>query len=146
MPGTKLLGDLLKELQSKRQEMAIVIDECGGTEGLVTVEDLIEEIVGEIEDEHDVEEPENRMLTDGSLRLDGRAPLDALDDFFSWRPDAETSETVGGLVSGLVGYVPQPGEVVEHDGLRFEVERADERRILALRVRRVDQEVQAPHA
>jgi putative hemolysin len=146
VPGTKHLGELLREMQAKRQGMAIVIDEWGGTEGLVTVEDLIEEIVGEIEDEHDEAEPENRLLEDGSLRLDGRAALGTLDEFFSWRPEAETSETVGGLVSGLVGYVPQPGEVVEHDGLRFEVERADERRILALRVRRSPAEGDAADA
>jgi magnesium and cobalt transporter len=117
--------------------MAIVINEWGGTEGLVTVEDLIEEIVGEIGDEHDEGVPENRLLEDGSLVLDGRAAIETLDEFFAWRPETEASETVGGLVSGLFGYVPQAGETAELAGLRFEVERADERRILALRVRRL---------
>ncbi len=138
VPETRTLGGLLKEFQSRRQQLAIVINEWGGTEGLVTVEDLVEEIVGEIEDEHDVAEPENRLLPDGSLVLDGRAAIATLDEFFSWQPDDEASETVGGLVSGLLGYVPQPGEALEHEGLRFEVERADERRILALRVRRAE--------
>ncbi|KAB2966344.1 MAG: HlyC/CorC family transporter [Thermoanaerobaculia bacterium] len=136
VPETKLLGDLLREFQARRQHLAVVINEWGGTEGVVTVEDLVEEIVGEIADEHDEGEPENRLLPDGSLLLDGRATVETLDEFFAWRPDTESSETVGGLVSGLVGYVPQAGEIVEHEGLRFEVERADERRILALRVRR----------
>jgi len=136
VPETKLLGELLKEFQARRQQMAIVLNEFGGTEGVVTVEDLVEEIVGEIQDEHDEAEPENRLLDDGSLLLDGRASLDTLDEFFGWRDEASSIETVGGLVSSLVGYVPKEGEVVEHAALRFEVERADERRILSLRVRR----------
>jgi putative hemolysin len=136
VPETKLLGDLLKELQARRQQMAIVLNEFGGTEGLVTVEDLVEEIVGEIQDEHDEAEPENHLLPDGSLLLDGRASISTLDEFFSWSDHDGTIETVGGLVSGLMGYVPRQGEAVEHGPLRFEVERADERRILSLRVRR----------
>src|SRR5690606_2230095 len=119
-------------------QMAIVIGEWGGTEGLVTVEDLVEEIVGEIEDEYDQGEPESTLLPDGSLRLDGRAAVEQLEEFFAWTLEENSSETVGGLISGLVGYVPQAGEVVEHAGLRFEVERADERRVLALRVRRAE--------
>jgi putative hemolysin len=145
VPETKLLGDLLKEMQARRQEMAIVIDEFGATEGLVTMEDLIEEIVGEIQDEHDEGEPENVLLDDGSLLLDGRASIDTLDEHFAWRVDDEEVETVGGLVSGLVGYVPRPGEAIEHQGLRFEVERADERRILVLRVRRADRVDETAH-
>jgi CBS domain containing-hemolysin-like protein len=146
VPETKLLGDLLREFQARRQHLAVVINEWGGTEGVVTIEDLVEEIVGEIADEHDEGEPENRLLPDGSLLLDGRATVDTLDEFFAWRPDTESSETVGGLVSGLVGYVPQAGEVIEHEGLRFEVERADERRILALRVRRSETPAEARDA
>jgi putative hemolysin len=140
VPETKLLGELLRELQSRRQQMAIVINEFGGTEGVVTVEDLVEEIVGEIPDEHEEAEPENKLLPDGSLVLDGRAAVEMLDEFFGWRAEDGASETVGGLVSGWLGYVPKPGESVERDWLRFEVERADERRILALRVRRLAEE------
>jgi CBS domain containing-hemolysin-like protein len=116
--------------------MAVVLNEFGGTEGLVTVEDLVEEIVGEIQDEHDEAEPENHLLPDGSLLLDGRASIETLDEFFGWRDDDSANETVGGLVSSLMGYVPRQGEAIEHGPLRFEVERADERRILSLRVRR----------
>jgi CBS domain containing-hemolysin-like protein len=136
VPETKLLGELLKELQARRQQMAIVLNEFGGTEGVVTVEDLVEEIVGEIQDEHDEAEPENHLLPDGSLLLDGRASIATLDEFFAWSEHDGTIETVGGLVSSLMGYVPRQGEAVEHGPLRFEVERADERRILSLRVRR----------
>ena len=138
VPETKLLGELLKMLQAKKQQMAIVIDEFGGTQGLVTVEDLIEEIVGEIEDEHDDAPPENLLLDDGSVMLDGRAAIEVLDERFGWLPEEIGSETVGGLVSGQLGYVPKRGEAVELRGLRFEVEKADERRILSLRVRRAE--------
>jgi len=136
VPETKLLGDLLKEFQSRRQQMAIVINEFGGAEGLVTAEDLVEEIVGEIQDEYDDEEPENRLLEDGSLLLDGRAAVDLLDEHFGWSPPDDSMETVGGLVAGSFGYMPKPGEETEIDGLRFRVERSDERRILELRISR----------
>jgi len=136
VPETKLLDQLLREMQRRRQQMAVVLNEHGGTEGVVTVEDLVEEIVGEIQDEYDEAEPENHLLPDGSLLLDGRASLETLDEFFHWRPEDSASETVGGLVSGMLGYVPLAGEVIEHGDLRFEVENADERRILSLRVRR----------
>lgn len=136
VPETKLLGDLLEELRERRQQLAIVINEWGGTEGIVTVEDLIEEIVGEISDEHDEGEPERRLLDDGSVLLDGRAELDALDDFFGFRSTETQIETVGGYVTMLFGRVPDDGESISHEGLTFEVERADDRRILAVRVRR----------
>jgi CBS domain containing-hemolysin-like protein len=141
VPETKLLGELLKSFQARRQQMAIVINEFGATEGLVTIEDLVEEIVGEIADEHDEELPENRLLDDGSLILDGRAAVETLDEFFGVRPNEEGVETVGGLLSGALGRVPAPGERLEHSGLEFEVEKADERRILSVRVRRGRSEV-----
>jgi CBS domain containing-hemolysin-like protein len=136
IPGTKHLGELLKELQARRQQMAIVLNEFGGTEGLVTIEDVIEEIVGEIADEHDDEQPENRLLEDGSLLLDGRAPLDTLDEFFGVTPAEDGYETVGGLLSGISGKVPAAGSTLYHSGLQFDVEKADDRRVLAVRVRR----------
>jgi CBS domain containing-hemolysin-like protein len=113
-----------------------VINEFGATEGVVTVEDLLEEIVGEIADEYDDEPPENRLLEDGSLVLDGRAAVSTLDEFFGVKPEEEGVETVGGLLSGALGRVPASGEQLIHAGLEFDVERADERRILSVRVRR----------
>ncbi len=136
IPGTKHLGELLKELQARRQQMAIVLNEFGGTEGLVTIEDVIEEIVGEIADEHDDEPQENRLLDDGSLLLDGRAALDTLDEFFGVTPLEDGYETVGGLLSGISGQVPAAGATLYHSGLQFDVEKADDRRVLAVRVRR----------
>lgn len=135
IPGTKHLGELLKELQARRQQLAIVLNEFGGAEGLVTIEDVIEEIVGEIADEHDDEQPENRLLEDGSLILDGRAAVDTLDEFFGVKPLEDGYETVGGLLSGISGQVPASGTTLYHAGLQFDVEKADDRRVLAVRVR-----------
>jgi putative hemolysin len=142
VPETKHLGDLLRTFQARRQQLAIVLNEFGGTEGLVTVEDLVEEIVGEISDEHDDEPPENRLLDDGSAHLDGRAAIETLDEFFGVSAEVEGVETVGGLLSAIGGRVPAAGEKLEHAGLEFEIERADERRVLSVRVRKVG--VRAP--
>ncbi len=136
IPGTKQLGELLKELQARRQQIAIVLNEFGGTEGLVTIEDVIEEIVGEIADEHDDEPPENRLLEDGSLILDGRAELETLDEFFGVKPLEDGYETVGGLLSGISGQIPAAGTTLYHAGLQFDIEKSDDRRVLAVRVRR----------
>ena len=136
IPGTKHLGKLLKELQARRQQMAIVLNEFGGTEGLVSIEDVIEEIVGEIADEHDDEQPENRLLEDGSIILDGRAALDTLDRFFGVTPLEKEYETVGGLLSGISGQVPVAGTTLFHAGQPNDVAKADDRRVRAVRVRR----------
>ncbi|MCL4838824.1 MAG: magnesium/cobalt efflux protein, partial [Thermoanaerobaculia bacterium] len=119
-----------------RLQMAIVVDEYGGTAGLVTLEDLIEEIVGEIADEHDEEAPEQQALPDGSLLVDGRTHIERLEEEFGVRFDDPPFETVGGLVSSVLGYVPKAGEAVEVEGIRLTVERADERRVLSVRVER----------
>ena len=136
VPETKPLAELLRELQARRQQMAIVVDEYGGTAGLVTIEDLLEEIVGEIADEHDDETPESQALPDGSLLLDGRTHIERLEEEFGLRFPDSPFETVGGLVSSFLGYVPKPGETVEVEGVRLTVERADERRVLEVRVER----------
>jgi len=137
IPETKPLSELLKELQS-RHHMAIVVDEYGGTAGLVTVEDLVEEIVGEISDEHeDSQAAERTPVGDGSWRLDGRAHLEALEELFGVEIEDAEVETVGGLVLSALGDVPGPGETVELHGLRFTVEEVANRRIQTLRVERV---------
>jgi CBS domain containing-hemolysin-like protein len=137
VPETKPLAELLKELQS-RYHMAIVVDEYGGTAGLVTVEDLVEEIVGEISDEHeDGRAAERTPMGDGAWRLDGRAHLEALEELFEVKIEDAEVETVGGLVLGALGDVPEPGETVEQHGLRFTVEEVANRRVKTLRVERV---------
>lgn len=137
IPETKPLGELLKELQARFQQVAIVVDEYGGTAGLVTVEDLLEEIVGEIMDEHEALAAELEPLEDGSgYRLDGRAHIELLDELFEVEVEDPEYETVAGLIFSALGYVPQVGETVEAHGLRFTVEAVADRRIQTVRVER----------
>ncbi|HZP18223.1 MAG TPA: hemolysin family protein, partial [Terriglobales bacterium] len=132
VPETKLASDLLREMQRNKVRMAIVIDEYGGVAGLVTIEDLVEEIVGEISDEHEaaqvVRESENSYLVPGSM------DVDRLEELLGVRPEHRGAATVAGLVSELAGRIPQKGEVVEEDGLRLEVLQASERRVERVRV------------
>ncbi len=132
VPESKALGDLLRDFQMERQQLAIVVDEYGGTAGLVTLEDVLEEIVGEIEDEHDQKEPpEFEPLESGAYRFQGRAPLELLEEVFGLDLDEQDVDTVGGLVFSLHGTVPEPGTVVESPeiGLRFTVETMAHRRV-----------------
>ena len=133
--------DLLVQMRQARTHIAMVVDEFGGIDGLVTIEDLIEEIVGEIEDEHDV--PETPTLIerpDGSIIADARIPIDSVEEQhgISLRPEGEeeTVDTLGGLVFTLAGRVPKRGEVIAHpDGIEFEILDADPRRVKRLRLR-----------
>lgn len=132
--------DLLLEMRLKRTHMALVVDEYGGIDGLITIEDLVEQIVGEIEDEHDeAEEPDFIEHPDGVIEADARTPLEDLEARFGPLLDEEDREdidTLGGLVSYLAGRVPARGELIPHPiGLEFEVVDADPRRIKRLRVR-----------
>lgn len=134
VPERRPLDELLKEMQARFQQIAIVLDEYGGTAGLVTVEDLLEEIVGEIFDEDEVVEPEATALPDGSWRLDGRTPVEQLDELFGVDLEEEPYETVAGVVLSVHGSVPEQGQVVEAHGLRFHVEEVAGRRVQTLRV------------
>jgi magnesium and cobalt transporter len=139
-PSVPIL-DLLVQMRQARTHIAMVVDEFGGIDGLVTIEDVIEEIVGEIEDEHDVADgPSLVERADGTLIADARTPIEMLEEHqgTSLRPEGEQEEvdTLGGLVSTLVGRVPKRGEVIAHpSGIEFEVLDADPRRIKRLRVR-----------
>ncbi len=136
VPETKPLGELLRELQARHQQAAIVVDEYGGTAGLVTIEDLLEEIVGDLSDEHDAKEPEIERLDDGSYRLDGRAHVEELEDLFQVKVEDGGYETVAGLIFTALGHVPEVGETVETNGLRFTVEAVADRRIEKVHVER----------
>jgi putative hemolysin len=139
IPETKPLGELLRELQARFQQVAIVVDEYGGTAGMVTVEDLIEEIVGEIMDEHEALVAELEPLEDGGYRLDGRAHIELLDELFDIELEDEEPEyeTVAGLIFSELGRVPQVGEFVLSHGLRFTVEAVADRRIQTVRVEKI---------
>jgi putative hemolysin len=132
VPESKLGSDLLREMQKNNIRMAIVVDEYGGVAGLVTIEDLVEEIVGEIRDEH--EKMEVIRETDSSYIVPGNMDVDRLGEMFGIRPEGKESATVAGLVSELAGRIPHRGEVVEEDGLRFEVLDATERRVERVRI------------
>ncbi|HKI00518.1 MAG TPA: hemolysin family protein [Thermoanaerobaculia bacterium] len=145
IPETKPLDELLKELQARFQQVAIVVDEYGGTAGLVTVEDLLEEIVGEIMDEHEALAAELEPLENG-YRLDGRAHIELLDELFGVEIEDPEYETVAGLIFSVLGYVPQVGETVESHGLRFIVEAVADRRIQTVRVERIEPAEEAGEA
>jgi len=132
VPESKLGSELLREMQKNNIRMAIVVDEYGGVAGLVTIEDLVEEIVGEIDDEH--QKAEVVRESDHSYIVPGNMDVDRLDELLGTRPDGKESATVAGLVSELAGRIPQKGEVIEEDGLRFEVLESTERRVERVRI------------
>jgi magnesium and cobalt transporter len=149
-PSMPLL-DLLLQMRLSRIHMAMVVDEFGGIDGLVTIEDLIEEIVGEIEDEHDdAATPQLVQRQDGSVVADARTPIEEFEERFAVRLRDEAEEdidTLGGLVFMLAGRVPSRGETISHpDGISFEVLDADPRRVKRLRVRGLPRAAPPPAA
>ena len=137
VPEAQMLDQLLREFQRARTQIAIVIDEYGGVSGLVTVQDLIEEIVGELVDEFDTDEPEMQRISDVEIRVDARMPLDTLRHELGVEFDSEGFDTVGGLVYRELGKMPSPGDQVAIEGIRFTVESTIGRRIRNIRVRRL---------
>jgi CBS domain containing-hemolysin-like protein len=128
VPDTKAADDLLREMQASRKHVAIVVDEYGGTAGLVTIEDILEEIVGEITDEFDSGEAPYEKLPDGSTRVSSRFPVDDLIEAVGVEIEDEEIDSVGGLMAKHLGKVPIPGSVVEFNGLVFHAEEAKGRR------------------
>ncbi len=132
VPESMSVDDLLHEFQRRKVHLAIVLDEYGGTAGIVTIEDLLEEIVGEIQDEYDVEEPMVERLSEDEARVDGRAAVDELGELFDMEielEDQDEYDTVGGLIYHRIGGIPAPGDRVEVDGLVLTVETVDGRRV-----------------
>jgi magnesium and cobalt transporter len=142
VPGSMLATDLLVKMQATRIHLALVIDEYGGTDGLVSIEDLVEQIVGDIEDEHDTDEAATLVLrADGGYDASARAPLEEVEEALGLKlanpEEADEIDTLAGLVFQLVGRVPQRGEVIRHPaGVEFEVVEADPRRLRRLRIHR----------
>jgi CBS domain containing-hemolysin-like protein len=129
VPEGKKIDELLKEFQLKKKHMAIVVDEYGGTSGIVTLEDILEEIVGEIRDEFDREAPLVRKAGDGRYVVEGRIPLDDLGEMLGVEFEAEDVDTLGGLLFDILGRVPDEGEELEHEGITFRIGRLDGQRI-----------------
>ena len=144
VPESMTVDDLLHELQRRKVHLAVALDEYGGTAGLVTIEDLLEEIVGEIQDEYDVEEPMIVKLSDDEARVDGRAAVDDLEELFDTHvplEDADQYDTVGGLVYHRIGGVPKPGDQITVGRLTLTVETTDGRRVGKVLVVRTRDEV-----
>jgi putative hemolysin len=141
IPETKFGSELLKEMQRKSQQMAIVIDEYGLMAGIVTVEDLVEEIVGEIGEEDRRPAPDVIRESAGSLVMRGSVPVEKVGELFGIQlaasPEHSGATTVAGLLNSVAGHVPRTGEVIETEGLRFEVLEANQRKVLRVRARRL---------
>jgi len=135
VPETKKISQLLKELRDRKSHMAIVIDEYGGFSGLVTIEDILEEIVGEIRDEHDTEERRITPTSDGDLLVDARLDIEDLAEYLGVQIPEGNFESVGGFIINLLGRVPQPRETIEYAPLEMTVESADARKIHTVRVK-----------
>jgi len=136
IPESKRLDELFREMQRRKVPLAIVVDEYGGTSGLVTVEDLLEEIVGPIMDEHDVEERLVEVINDQVALVAGRASIDEVNDQLHLALPAGEVDTVGGFVYSLLGHVPEPGERIAYDGLEIVVEQVEGQRIGKVRITR----------
>ena len=136
VPESKRLNVLLSEFRQNRNHLAVVVDEYGSVAGLVTIEDVLEQIVGDIEDEHDFDDEESmiRVLDDGEIIIKALLPIDEFNDYFRTSLNGSTSDTVGGLISQTMGHVPQRGEAIEIDRIGFEIVHADSRRVHLIRV------------
>ena len=134
VPETKRVPDLLREMQANQVHMAIAVDEFGGTAGLVTIEDLLEELVGEIADEYDEEEPMVVPVDDGSYLIDARLDIDDLGELIGSTIPDDDWDTVGGLILGLAGRVPAEGESFEYNRHKLTVERVQGRRVAQIRL------------
>ncbi len=138
IPESKRIGELLRELQEKKVHIAIVVDEYGGVAGLVTIEDLLEEIVGEIEDEYDTEEPKVEWLNETEAVVDAKLSIDDLNDFFDLNLQPEGFDTVGGFVYAQLGRIPTVNDKVETHGLTISVLSTLGRRIKKVRVTKTE--------
>jgi CBS domain containing-hemolysin-like protein len=136
VPESKRLVELLKEMREQQYHMVFVVDEFGSVAGLVTLEDLLEELVGEIADEHDVEERDVVVLGDGRYRVDAAMAISDLSEVLGTELPRERWNTVGGLLFGLLGAIPAAGESVVYEDLRFMAERVQGRRIVSVLITR----------
>lgn len=137
VPDSRKLGPVLREMQTRQEHQAMVLDEFGGTAGLITLEDLLEEIVGEIRDEHDAEPPEFTVDDSGSATMAGKLPIDEFNEFFDARLDEAVADTIAGYLTSILGHIPDADETVETDGVRFRVVAVEENRITRIVAERI---------
>ena len=138
VPETRKIAALLKDMQGRHASLAVVIDEYGGAAGIVTVEDIVEELVGEIKDEYDVEQEPLTVDAEGVVVASGRVGLGRLAEVLGTDLSHNEADTVGGLITAGVGRVPRPGETAEYGGFAMEVMDAERRRVNRVRFRRLD--------
>jgi len=139
IPESKQINKLLKEMQNRREHMAVILDEYGGTSGLITIEDLLEEIVGDIQDEFDLEDKQINLINNKEILVDARVDLDDLNEILPTPLlDEESYETISGFVLHKLGYLPEEKETIELEGVTIEVEKIDEHRIQKLRIYTVE--------
>ena len=147
VPESKRLNILLREFRERRNHLAIVVDEYGGISGLITIEDVIEQIVGEIDDEHDLAEDDNiKRHRDERYTVKARTSIEEFNEFFETDWQTNDYETIGGLIIHALGHLPLRGEEIEYSGFEFKVLRADRRRVRLARVIRIDPSVPAQMA
>ncbi len=144
IPETKDLEQLLQEFKRRRVHLAVVIDEYGGTSGLVTIEDLLEEIVGDIQDEYDSEEALYTVSEDGSIIADAKMPVEELEELFDLPIERDKFDSIGGLIFHLTGKIPATGDIIEGAGLQLTILDADERKIKKVTVCRAPQQDDTP--
>ncbi|HEU4847957.1 MAG TPA: transporter associated domain-containing protein, partial [Rubrobacteraceae bacterium] len=140
VPENRPIDGILDEFQRQELQMAIVIDEWGSFEGLFTLEDIIEEIVGEIRDEFDEEEPAVRQLSDGFYSIDGRIPIGVVNEALGSEFESEDFDTIGGLVLGSLGRVPEVGDEIRFDGYLLHVDEVDGTRVAQVVARELPEE------
>jgi CBS domain containing-hemolysin-like protein len=135
VPESKKIDDLLRLFQKERQHMAVVVDEYGGTSGIVTLEDIIEEIVGEIRDEYDKETSLYRKIDDNTFIVNARMDIDALNELIAINiPESDDYETLGGFILEKTGALPKENEIVRHEDYLLKMERVEKNRILNIRI------------
>jgi putative hemolysin len=137
IPESKKVDELLHEFQLSKVHMAIVVDEYGGTAGLVTIEDLLEEIVGEIEDEYDAEEPKVERISDTEAIMNAKVSTDDFKEMFGVDVEEEDFDTVGGFVFSRLGRIPNVGDIIEVDGIKIEILSTVGQRVKEVRVTKV---------
>lgn len=141
VPENKKIDELLQEMKKEKVHLAIVVDEYGGTAGLVTLEDILEEIVGEIEDEYDKGEPPIQKIDEDNYKVAAKVSIHDLNEFLELDLPEKEFETVGGLIYDLVGGVPEEGKMIAYKGLSFQVERVKGQRIVKVKVKKVRSEI-----
>lgn len=144
VPENKKIDELLQEMRKEKVHLAIVVDEYGGTAGLVTLEDILEEIVGEIEDEYDKEEPPVKKIDEKRYSVSGKLSIHDLNDFLELDLPEKEFETVGGLIYDLIGGVPEEGKKIEYKGLSFQVEKMKSQRIIRVKVKKLKNPILKP--